>query len=223
MILFYPKGRNFIVFLLFSGNKPCQQIVKIVLKRKDKVNCVNQQVEDLKLLKQAREGDHSAFARIVKKYEPVVSNTVIGMLGNTAEADDVGQEVFIRFYRSLNDFRGDAGLGTYLTRIAINLSLNELKRKKRSVSLFTQGQQDAGYDDLSDQGREQEIKDNNEIVHRALNMLEPKFRSVVVLRLIEGFSTRETAEILKVPMGTVLSRLARGQKQLKKILETANL
>ncbi len=182
-----------------------------------------QQNEDLKLLKQAREGDHTAFARIVEKYEPVVANTVIGMLGNTAEADDVGQEVFIRFYRALNDFRGDSGLGTYLTRIAINLSLNELKRKKRAVSLFTQGQQDAGYDDLSDQGREQEIKDTNEIVHSALNMLEPKFRSVVVLRLIQGYSTKETAEILDVPLGTVLSRLARAQKQLKKILETANL
>ena len=190
---------------------------------KDKINSVNQQNEDLKLLKQAREGDHTAFARIVEKYEPVVANTVIGMLGNTAEADDVGQEVFIRFYRSLNDFWGDSRLGTYLTRIAINLSLNELKRKKRSVALFTQGQQDAGYDDLSDQGREQEIKDNNEIVYRALNMLESKFRSVVVLRMIERYSTRETAEILEIPLGTVLSRLARAQKQLKKILETANL
>ncbi len=180
---------------------------------------MKRQAEDQKLLEMARKGDDGAFAHIVEKYEPLIANTVIGMLGNTAEADDVGQEVFIRFYRSMKDFRGDSGLGTYLTRIAINLSLNELKKRKRGVSLFSQEQQNAGFNDLSDQGRAQEKTDNREVVQKALNMLEPGFRSVVVLRLIEGYSTKETAEILEVPLGTVLSRLARAQKQLRKILE----
>lgn len=180
---------------------------------------MEQQTDDLELLERARKGDDLAFAGIVKRYEQVVANVIIGMLGNTAEADDVGQEVFIRFYRSLDQFRGDAALGTYLTRIAINLSLNELKKKKRTVSLFTQNQQDAGYDDLSDNGREMEQRDAREIVQEALQKLDPKFRSVVLLRLIEGYSSKETAQILNVPMGTVLSRLARAQKQLKKIIK----
>ncbi len=179
---------------------------------------MEQQTGDLELLERARKGDALAFAGIVKRYEQAVANVIIGMLGNTAEADDVGQEVFIRFYRSLNQFRGEAALGTYLTRIAINLSLNELKKKKRTVSLFTQSQQDAGFDDLSDGGRETEKRDAREIVQEALQKLDPKFRLVVVLRLIEGFSTKETAKILNVPMGTVLSRLARAQKQLKKLI-----
>ncbi len=184
---------------------------------------MKQRGEDLKTLEKARKGDHMAFARIVRKYEPMVANVVIGMLGNTPEADDVGQEVFIRFYRALDHFRGEAALGTYLTRIAINLSLNELKKKKRTVSLFTRNQQNAGYDDISDEGRSHEKKDNEELVKKALEMLDPRFRSVVVLRMIEGYDTKETSRILEIPVGTVLSRLARAQKQLKKILENVIL
>ena len=84
---------------------------------------------DAELIKLAQDGEDAAFAILVTRYESRIAKTVIGMLGDTIEADDVGQETFVRFYRSLGSFRGDAGLGTYLTRIAINLSLNELKRR----------------------------------------------------------------------------------------------
>ncbi len=184
----------------------------------NKKRVVNKYAGDWELVEKARTGDERAFAAIVRKFEPMVANVVKGMLGNVAEADDVGQEVFIRFYHSLDRYRGDAALRTYLTRIAINLSLNELKKKKRVVSLFTQKQEEAGYSDLSDEGRDAEKRDTREVVEAALLKLEEGFRSVVVLRLIEGYSTKETAEILNLPMGTVLSRLSRAQKQLKEIL-----
>ena len=74
---------------------------------------------------------------IIKKYEGQVAATVIGMLGHVPEVEDVGQETFIRFYRSLPTFRGDASAGTYLTRIAINLCLNELKKRKRQRNLYS--------------------------------------------------------------------------------------
>jgi RNA polymerase sigma-70 factor (ECF subfamily) len=109
-------------------------------------------------------------------------------------------------------------VGTYLTRIAINLSLNELKKRKRVVSLFTQKQEESGWSDLSDEGRDADRRDAREVVEAALQELDEGFRAVVVLRLIEGYSTKETAEILNLPLGTVLSRLARAQKQLKEIL-----
>ena len=83
------------------------------------------------LVQQAQSGNQSAFASLIKLYEGQIAATVIGMLGNIPEADDIGQETFIRFYKSLGNFRGDSEVGTYLTRIAINLSLNELKRRKR--------------------------------------------------------------------------------------------
>lgn len=138
------------------------------------------------------------------------------MLGQCPEADDVGQETFIRFYKSLPNFRGDSSAATYLTRIAINLSLNEIKRRKRRRLFFVKST-----DDVKDMPAEM-ISDDDEmkgLVQRAIQKLEPKFRSVVVLRLMEGCSTRETAKILKLPEGTVLSRLARAQQKLGKILE----
>jgi hypothetical protein len=91
---------------------------------------------DSQLIAAARDGDPRAFANLVERYENKIARTVIAMLGDSAEADDVGQETFIRFYRSLDSFREESALGTYLTRIAINLSLNELKRRKRRGLFF---------------------------------------------------------------------------------------
>ena len=72
----------------------------------------------------------------MRRYESKVAATVVGMLGAGNEADDVGQETFIRFYNALKNFREEASVGTYITRIAINLSLNELRRRKRRRFLF---------------------------------------------------------------------------------------
>lgn len=176
-------------------------------------------LEDLELIELSRKGDDQAFGVIISRYEHQIARTVIGMLGDTEEADDVGQETFIRFFRSLDKFRGDSALGTYLTRIAINLSLNELSKKKKTLSLFyKRGEDKETMFDIPEPGNEFERSDKKEIVDMAMQQLEPGFRSVVVLRLVEGYSTKETAEILKLPLGTVLSRLSRAQKQLKEIL-----
>ncbi len=141
--------------------------------------------------------------------------TVIPMLGNCPEADDVGQETFIRFYKSLKDFRGDSSVGTYLTRIAINLSLNEIKRRKRRKLFFPQSTDSV--ENIIDETETEDV-DLKKIVNRAIQQLEPMFRAVLVLRLVDGYSTKETADILKIPEGTVLSRLARAQKKIKSIL-----
>lgn len=93
-------------------------------------------LSDEKLIEAILAGNDNAFKEIVRRYEARVAATVFGMLGKCAEAEDVGQETFIRFYNSLKNFRGDSAVGTYLTRIAINLSLNELKRRKRSSMFF---------------------------------------------------------------------------------------
>lgn len=173
---------------------------------------------DMELIERAREEDQQAFSLLVSRYEGRVAATVIGMLGYCAEADDVGQEVFIRFYRSIKRFRGDSALGTYLTRIAINLSLNELKkRKRRQIFQFFSGPEDREIQ-IPDYVDDHEQRAVQQHVQSALQMLDPDFRSVVVLRMIEGYSTKETAEMLKLPLGTVLSRLARAQKKLKGIL-----
>jgi len=176
--------------------------------------------EDIALLNEVRNGNTDAFTVIVERYRQQVARTVIGMLGNTSEADDVGQEVFIRLYKSIDKFRGESALSTYLTRIAINLSLNALKKIKRQrlYSSFTSNNDDDKRDQLQNIANyddEHEANDTQELVQMALQKLDPKFRSVIILRMLEGFSTKETAETLNLPLGTVLSRLTRAQDKLR--------
>jgi len=143
---------------------------------------------------------------------------VIGILGVGTEAEDIGQEVFLRFYQSLGKFRGESSVGTYLTRIAINLAINELRRDRyRKKFFFLRSNKGiANSTSIEDKQKQQDIKN---MVRQAIQQLEPKFRTVIVLRLINGYSSQETADILGLPLGTVMSRLARAQMKLKKILK----
>src|SRR5882672_9233088 len=91
---------------------------------------------DEALIARSRNGDMSAFKMLVERYEGKVAGVIKPMLGDVPQAVDVGQEVFIRFYESLDKFKGESSLGTYLIRIAINLSLNEIKKIKRNKMIF---------------------------------------------------------------------------------------
>lgn len=175
---------------------------------------------DADLIARARAGDDGAFAMLVERYERAVAATAIGMLGPGPDADDVGQETFIRFHRALGDFRGESSLKTYLVHIAMNLSLNALKRRKRSFLRFvrdesvTESVPDARPDPLDDA----ESAERRARVRRAVMQLNEQHRAVVVLRMFHDYSTRETATMLGVPEGTVLSRLSRAMKELRRIL-----
>ncbi len=169
---------------------------------------------DLVLVNRVMNGDTKAFEQIMKQYRPMMAKVIIGMVGNKEDAEDIGQDAFVRFYRALNQYKGDAALGTYLTRIAINLSLNELKKRKSRSQVSLEEKHETQHSDQSSFQK----RDNSELVQQALSRLESKYRSVVILRLMQGFSTKETAKILKIPSGTVLSRLARGQEKLRQII-----
>lgn len=173
---------------------------------------------DKELIQLARKGDQNAFRLLVERYQQQIRTTVIGMLGNVPEADDVAQSVFIRFFQSMDKFRGEAGLGTYLTRIAINLSLNELKRRQRSLKRFLSFSKPEREIDIPDRSESPERMEKRDSISKALQALEPDFRTIAILRLVDGYSVKETAEMLQLPMGTVASRLARAQKKLKAIL-----
>jgi RNA polymerase sigma-70 factor (ECF subfamily) len=118
----------------------------------------------------------------------------------------------------LDKFRGDSQIGTYLTRIAINLSLNELNRRRR-FEKFHQPNLQENINCIQDLNKRESLNDVKGMVRHGLQKLEPKFRTVIVLRLINGYTTQEAAKILNLPLGTVLSRLARGQAKLKEIIE----
>jgi RNA polymerase sigma-70 factor (ECF subfamily) len=175
--------------------------------------------EEDELVKASLNGNKNAFGEIVNRYQKMVARTVKGMLGDSVFAEDIGQEVFIKLYHSLSDFRGEAKLSTYIQRIAVNMTLNEIKRRKRFFSLFSQKANNEMYEiEIADHDTE-ERKEAAEIVNKALMALDPKFRIIVTMRMLQGYSTKETAEILDLPMGTVLSRLSRAQEQLRNILE----
>jgi len=164
-------------------------------------------------------GDKLAFGEIVTRYRKMVARTVKGMLGDSVYAEDIGQEVFIKLYYSLRDFRGEAKLSTYIQKIAVNLTLTEIKRRKRFFSMFSQKGNDEIYEFEVADNETEHRNEAQELVNKALTALDPKFRIVVTMRMLHGYSTKETAEILELPLGTVLSRLSRAQEQLRNILK----
>ena len=175
--------------------------------------------DENELVKASLEGDKKAFGEIVNRYQKMVARTVKGMLGDSVFAEDIGQEVFIKLYYSLSEFRGEAKLSTYIQKIAVNLTLNEIKRRKRFFSMFSQkGNNEMHEFEIADHDTE-ERREAAEIVNKALMAMDPKFRIIVTMRMLQGYSTKETAEILELPLGTVLSRLSRAQEQLRNILE----
>ena len=172
---------------------------------------------DAELIALTRAGDDRAFGALVDRYEGAVAATVVGMLGQGDDADDVGQETFIRFHRSLHRFRGESSLKTYLVHIAMNLSINALRSRRRSLLRFVS--RDEHEIDLPEPriGPDGEVdaRELQSLVRAAVMRLGEKHRAVVVLRLFHDYSTRETAQALGIPEGTVLSRLSRAMKELE--------
>jgi len=177
------------------------------------------QTDENELIRASIAGDKLAFGEIMERYRKMVARTVKGMLGDSVYAEDIGQEVFIKLYHSLPEFRGEAKLSTYIQKIAINLTLNEIKRRKRFFSMFSQKGNSVMYEYEIADFESEEKRDASELVNKALQELDPKFRIIVAMRMLQGYSTKETAEILDLPLGTVLSRLSRAQEQLKEILK----
>ena len=167
-------------------------------------------------------GDSGAFSVIVRRYEGAVAATVIGIMGPGDEAEEVGHETMIKLFRSLDGFKGEASLKTFLTRIAVNASLDALRRRKRNIKRYVDpiaDEDQARWEDRlpSDEDQARDFE-NRQVVHLALSQLKPEFRAVAVLRLMQGFSVEEVADILGAPTGTILSRLSRAKTQLAKIL-----
>lgn len=154
----------------------------------------------------------------MERHQAAVARTIVGMLGSRDDADDAGQETFVRFFQSLDAFRGDSSVRTYLVRIAMTTALNALRSTRRRELRFVS----------DDSALEQAVDPSAPIVptddaratriREALESLKPDHRAVVVLRLLEERSTKETAEILQIPEGTVLSRLSRAVLQLRTTL-----
>ncbi|MEZ4700223.1 MAG: sigma-70 family RNA polymerase sigma factor [Rhodothermales bacterium] len=178
-------------------------------------------VPEQELIDRLRAGDRRAFRDLIGRHQDHVTFTVVSMIGRTEEVDDVVQDVFVRFYESLDRYRGDASLTTYLKRIAVNRSLDALRRRKRWQLRFTSRDDERHPlpEPVSEDARGIEHTERAALVHRAIATLPDKHKAVVVLRLLEGYSTEETADMLQIAYGTVLSRLSRATSTLKHALQ----
>ena len=168
------------------------------------------------LVARARSGDHDAFIALVERYQRLVLALSRQMLGPDEDARDLAQETFLRAYRHLSGFRGQASFKTWLVRIAVNLCGHARRRVGREVPL----EEDAGSRSARaapEAGPEAMLLDQElaGVVRRALARLPLHYRSVIVLRDLQGLSYRETADVLAIPIGTVMSRLAKARERLR--------
>jgi len=169
------------------------------------------------LVEAARLGDKRAFRQIVERHQASLARTIVGLIGDRGSVDDVLQDVFIQFYNTMENYRGDASVKTYLNRIAVNKSLDMLRARKRWRQRFL-SRDETPILEVAPFTESAEDNDRSKFLWKAIDSLPDAQRSVVVLRMVEGYSTEETADLLSIEYGTVLSRLSRGLEKLRKVL-----
>lgn len=173
---------------------------------------------DTRLMLRVQQGDEGAFRQIIDLYQKPILGLCFRYVGNQQDAEEVAQDVFIHLYRSADTYRPTAKLSTYLYRIAVNLSLNRIRdrKRKRFFSL------DAMREDLHqepvhpDDSPEQEMerKETQEQVQRALEQLPENQKTAVVLKRFEGLSYEEIAEVMRCSVSAVESLLHRAKLNL---------
>ena len=171
--------------------------------------------------------EDAAYDELVRTYSASIFHVAYRMLGESAEASDVVQEIFLKVFRNINGFKGEAALKTWIFRIAFSEILNRLrwwKRRHRFSTVLLDDQPNengAGYIVASTGPNPEQAlqsKEQETAIQQALGRLSGEHRSIIVLRDIEGFSYNEIADVLGVSIGTVKSRLARARGDLKKSL-----
>ncbi|MCM3603297.1 RNA polymerase sigma factor SigW [Robertmurraya korlensis] len=175
-----------------------------------------------KRIKQVLKGDQSAYGEIVEIYKDKVFQLCYRILGNRHEAEDMAQEAFIRAYINISSFNIDLKFSTWLYRIATNLCIDRIRKKKPDYYLDAEV---SGTDGLTMYSQiasdsilpEDEIEnlELQETIQREITKLPEKYRSVIVLKYIEELSLNEISEILDIPLGTVKTRIHRGREALR--------
>lgn len=183
--------------------------------------------DDRQLIERCRSGDREAFDELVRRYERQVYNLAYRLSGNYDDASDVVVEAFVRAFQGLHTFRGDANFGTWLHRVVVNTFLDMRKRSKGRQHISLEEQIELDGDTFTRQIEDtspgpQELVEQEEreaVLQRAIAQLSPERRILIVLYHFENLSYEEIAQILKLPVGTVKSRLNRARLALREILE----
>lgn len=184
---------------------------------------------DHDLLEATKNGDEGAFAELVARYQNQITNYIYRLLNDYEEAIDLAQETFVRVYFAAGRYHTHFAFSTYIYRIATNLAISEMRRRKRRklmslTGLFQSedGDSDKEFDIPDDESLpEDEVldKEKSAVITRAIASLPEKYRLPLVLREVEEKSYDEVAEILDLSQGTLKSRLSRGRGLLKEKLK----
>ncbi|OGP67843.1 MAG: hypothetical protein A2W27_06310 [Deltaproteobacteria bacterium RBG_16_44_11] len=185
--------------------------------------------EDLEYVVLCQKGDTDAFDVLVERHQKKMLNIAYRMMGDYDEACDVTQEAFLAAYKSIKKFKAEAKFSTWLYRIVVNYSKNRLKQlrnitQREGVSIDDSGEmkiegvmcQSSAND--ANPGAQMEKREREAQVQKCITSLDEEYREVLVLRDIQGFSYEEIKDILKIPEGTVKSRLSRARNALKDCL-----
>ncbi len=177
------------------------------------------------LITKLKQGDQSGFTAVVDLYQDMVYNTAIGIVQNADDADDITQEVFVQVYLSINSFKGESKLSTWLYRITISKALDHEKKKKRKKrfgfvqSLFGSGNDERHHPvEFNHPGVQLEKKESSGELLNALTQLPEKQRIAFTLHKLEGQSHQEIAAIMNTSLYAVESLMGRAKANLKKIL-----
>jgi RNA polymerase sigma-70 factor (ECF subfamily) len=188
------------------------------------------QLSDHQLIEATKKGDEAAFAEIVNRYRSPLTNYLFRMLGDYEEAIDLAQETFVRVYFAIERYHTDYAFSTYIYRIATNLAISEIRKKKRrrlfSLTSFFQSDDAGGEaqefhppDDKSLPDEDLIEAERNRTIEKAIATLPDKYRAPIVLREIQELSYEEIAQILGLGLGTTKSRISRARALLREKLK----
>ena len=188
---------------------------------------IHMPLTDLTLVERCRLNDEAAFNEVVARYKTKVYNYLYRMTGSGDDAEDLTQEVFIRMYTSIDSFRSQSSLNTWLFRIASNLCIDRFRRGRNRTPAFSLDEPvEGGEGDLAHEIPDRtyephRLLENGEMaeqIGRALAQLPEKLRATLLLHDIEGLPYEEIAQIAGCPLGTVKSRLFNARMQLRQRL-----
>lgn len=182
-------------------------------------------LEQTELIARIVAGETELFESLVLEHQTLVYNLALRMMSNPADAEDCAQEAFVKAYRSLPTFRGEASFSSWLYRLTTNVCLDALRAKKRRAETSLTAEDENGEEtelSIPDPGDGPEATaEKNErraLVHRALRQLPEDFRQVLLLRELGGLSYDEIGHEMQLEAGTVKSRIFRARKKLAELL-----
>jgi len=182
---------------------------------------VAEQLIDGRVIEACQQGDRAAFQLLFETYKDKVFSIAVYSSGDRAVAEDVTQQIFLKLFTAIRQFRGDSEFTTWLYRLVVNACHDERRRLKR---LLPWGETVAmrKTSDKKPQEKQYARLEVQEAVQAAIGELKPKFRLPILLKYIEGLSYEEIASVMGCSKGTVASRLNRGHSQLAKRLSHLN-